>query len=187
MTEQEVYRKIRPLLENINDYLDIDMGIGELFSVISNVNLLSSKSVFMVDEVCITSMKDANFEDKKFVYLIGASSDVLPGSFKLPGLISFSDLKKEDISLLSIVYMDVGKELNLTPLYGESGPISDFISEGKKHIPKEFQESAISILELLIGKPYSINSANIYFTDANQVFSISGFSKPFSRILYRLK
>lgn len=96
-------------------------------------------------------------------------------------------LKKEDISLLSIVYMDVGKELNLTPLYGESGPISDFISEGKKHIPKEFQESAISILELLIGKPYSINSANIYFTDANQVFSISGFSKPFSRILYRLK
>ena len=45
-------------------------------------------------------------------------------------------LKKEDISLLSIVYMDVGKELNLTPLYGESGPISDFISEGKKHIPK---------------------------------------------------
>ena len=96
-------------------------------------------------------------------------------------------LKKEDISLLSIVYMDVGKELNLTPLYGESGPISDFISEGKKHIPKEFQESAISILELLVGKPYSINSVNIYFMDANQVFSISGFSKPFSRILYRLK
>ena len=96
-------------------------------------------------------------------------------------------LKKEDIALLTIVYMDIGKDLNLTPLYGESGPISDFISEGKKHIPEEFQKATISSLELLIGKPYSINSVNIYFTDENQVFSISGFSRPFSRILYRLK
>lgn len=96
-------------------------------------------------------------------------------------------LKKEDIALLAIVYMDIGKDLNLTPLYGESGPISDFISEGKKHIPEEFQKATISSLELLIGKPYSIKSVNIHFTDENQVFSISGFSRPFSRILYRLK
>lgn len=89
------------LLENINDYLDIDMGIGELFSLISSNNLLSSKNVSMVDEVSITNMKDANFENKKFVYLIGASSDVLPGSFKLPGLISFSDLKKEQLIKLA--------------------------------------------------------------------------------------
>ena len=85
------------ILENINDYLDIDMDVSNLFNLINSIGLIETKNLKMQDEVGISSLEDALYEDKKFIYLIGASNNVMPKTFKLNGLISENDITKEEL------------------------------------------------------------------------------------------
>lgn len=85
------------LLENINDYLDINMDVSSLFELINSISLINTKNLNMQDEVSISSLEDALYEDKKFIYLIGASSSVFPKPFKLSSLIGQNDVTKEEL------------------------------------------------------------------------------------------
>ena len=42
-------------------------------------------------------MDNLDFNDKKYVYLLGASSTYFPSAFSLKGLISMEDLKRDDL------------------------------------------------------------------------------------------
>ena len=99
-------------------------------------------------------------------------------------------LKKSDITLLAIVYNDIGKDMNLELLYGNSGPISEFISEGKKFLSDMESNCRIKSIELVVEKPFSLKSVTCHFhgndKDVDDM-EFNDFSRPFSRIVYRLK
>ena len=96
-------------------------------------------------------------------------------------------LKKSDITLLAIVYNDIGKDTNLEALYGNSGPISEFISEAQKYLPKSESEARLKSIELLVQKPFNLKSVTCYYDGSDKDFQLTDFSKPFGRIVYRLK
>lgn len=96
-------------------------------------------------------------------------------------------LKKSDITLLAIVYNDIGKDMNLELLYGNSGPISEFISEAQKYLPKSESEARLKSIELLVQKPFNLKSVTCYYDGSDKDFQLTDFSKPFGRIVYRLK
>lgn len=82
-------------LEYLNDYADDSMDTFTLLDILEY--LVKSKNVktSYVDEVTISNLEDANFYDKKYIYLIGASSDKMPKTFSLSPLLSFSDVNKD--------------------------------------------------------------------------------------------
>lgn len=96
-------------------------------------------------------------------------------------------LKKDDICLLYIIYKDVEKDLKLDELYGSSGPISEFISEGKKLLSGNKSNAQIKSIELVVEKPFNLKSATCHFDGDDKDIEFTDFSKPFGRIVYRLK
>ncbi len=80
------------LLESINNNLDLNTDLNVIIDVLENADLTSKEKSFMQNCVTISNLKNACFEDKKFVYLIGA--DTILSDFKLNGLICFNDVLK---------------------------------------------------------------------------------------------
>ena len=96
-------------------------------------------------------------------------------------------LKKSDITLLTIVYNDFNKDSNLADFYGKSGPISDFVSEAQKYLPKYMSDVRLNRIELLVQRPFTLKSVTCYFDGSDKTFQLDDFSKTFGRIVYRLK
>lgn len=99
-------------------------------------------------------------------------------------------LKRDDIGLLYIVYNDISKDMDLGKLYGSSGPISEFISEGKKFLSDMESNCRIKSIELVVEKPFSLKSVTCHFDGADKDvddMEFNDFSRPFGRIVYRLK
>lgn len=99
-------------------------------------------------------------------------------------------LKRDDIGLLYIVYNDISKDMDLGKLYGSSGPISEFISEGKKFLSDMESNCRIKSIELVVEKPFSLKSVTCHFDSDDEDdddIEFNDFSRPFGRIVYRLK
>lgn len=98
-------------LENLNDYLEGEAGLKEIINILVHLNLSSDKLMNMQDNVQISNLSDAVYEDKKFVYVLGCSNDVLPKPFKISSLINNNDLKKEN--LVNVIEEHFNKEYYL--------------------------------------------------------------------------
>ncbi len=88
-------------LENLNDYLDDEVDLKEVVNILAHLNLTHAKLTMMQDSLQISNLDHAIYDNKKFVYVLGCSNDVLPKPFKINSLINNNDLKKE--SLIKII------------------------------------------------------------------------------------
>lgn len=86
------YNGFMLLSEDINDYFKMPITTEEFFNLISNLSKKTNVKNTFIDEVTISNIKDASYENKKYVYLIGADLDSLTGDFKPNGLLENNDL-----------------------------------------------------------------------------------------------
>jgi len=98
--DEEGYLNLISALEIINEYLNVELSISEVFGLISNLNLKKESSREKIDVIKISNLKNAIYEDKKYIYLVGASEDVLVKNLKLSNLITYTDLTKDFLTIL---------------------------------------------------------------------------------------
>ena len=91
------YNKLVKISEDVSDYFNFNLGICKYFEIISFLCEKTCTNNDYVDEVFISNMDNLDFNDKKYVYLLGASSTYFPSAFSLKGLISMEDLKRDDL------------------------------------------------------------------------------------------
>ena len=145
------------LLESINNNLDINADLKVIIDVLENACLTRNKVVSMQDCVTVTDLKNACFEDKKFVYLIGA--DTILSDFKINGLINVNDVSKSLLidkinyhenyahylfyKVLSkngiISYPKLGSDLRLK----EASPLLDLISKKDYDVNKIYDKNML--------------------------------------------
>lgn len=104
-------RKFINLFDIINDNISNNVSFNEIINIFDMFDLTSVKEENMQDSILVSNLNNAVYENKKHVYLIGATSDSLPKEFKLNGLISNDDIEKEDLIKKLKDYYDVQKYL----------------------------------------------------------------------------
>lgn len=95
--DEEGLLKLISALESINDCLENKTSLQDIINVLNNICLISSKQIKNQDQILISNLENALYEDKKFVYLLGATSDDFPKEFKLNSLISIHDINKSNL------------------------------------------------------------------------------------------
>lgn len=95
--DEEGVNKLISFLENINDYLDDSVTLEDILTVLSNIDLTSNKKVDMQNSINVCNLKDAIYENKKIIYLIGMTNSSIPYELSLPSLLSIDDISKEDL------------------------------------------------------------------------------------------
>lgn len=95
--DEEGYNNFVNVLDNINDYLVGDFSASFVINVVNALVTPQSNEGLTQDEVVISELSKACFKDKKFVYFIGASEEMLPLKFKINGLLSTTDINKESL------------------------------------------------------------------------------------------
>ncbi len=94
--DEEGYLLLVSSLEYMCDYLD-DIKPEDFFNLLASLVVEKQKINHMTDEVKVCQIDSACYLGKKYVYLMGASEDDLPGKFKLGSLISKDDVKEESL------------------------------------------------------------------------------------------
>ncbi len=84
-------------LESINDYLNDYTTIHEVLGLLNVFDLVNKSNRVLNNAVLVCSLNDALYEDKKFVYLLDASIKSLETEFKASSLISYDDIKEENL------------------------------------------------------------------------------------------
>lgn len=95
LSDEAGYEQLVNALECVNDYFEGNASVTYVLSVINGLLSVQGSQTIMTDEVSISSLEKACFEDKKFVYFIGALEDTFPLRFKLNNLITNEDVLKE--------------------------------------------------------------------------------------------
>lgn len=88
--DEKGYDSFISFLESVNDNLDDVVSFNEIIDVLGCFDFSSSYKRFMQDEVMVCGLNEALWEDKRYVYLIGA--DCIVGDFKVNGLLNTHDL-----------------------------------------------------------------------------------------------
>ena len=92
--------KLTNTLDYINDYLGEETALSDVLNILKNVSFETSKITLMNDTVTISSLKDAPFFNKKYVYIIGAQNDLIPMRFNIKGLLDEYDVLEESLTNL---------------------------------------------------------------------------------------
>ena len=103
--EQGVIKLINAL-DIINDNLSSNSSLSDVINVLSGLDFSQSKKDQMQDEITISNLNDAVFDEKKFIYIIGMVNDNIPSNFAGFGLLSNKDIKKESLISLSKDHLD---------------------------------------------------------------------------------
>ena len=88
-------------LEVINDYLNDYTNINEIVGLLNAFDLTSKKKNILNNAVTISNLKDAVYENKKYVYLLGASQNNLNSEYKPASLINYDDI--DENNLISLI------------------------------------------------------------------------------------
>lgn len=94
--DEEGYLLLVSSLECMCDYLE-DIKPEDFFNLLASLVVEKQKVNYMTDEVKVCQIESACYLDKKYIYLMGASEEDLPGKFKLGSLISKDDVKEESL------------------------------------------------------------------------------------------
>lgn len=84
-------------LESINDYLSNDSSLIDIVNVLSNLTLIKNKKNILNNAISISNLENAFYDDKKFVYFLGCSHDIIESSFKPSGLITYDDIEESNL------------------------------------------------------------------------------------------
>ena len=99
-------------------------------------------------------------------------------------------VQKEDVMCLAYVYQDAdadSEDVDLSAMYGESGIIAGFVSDGINAIgDNPAGTGKINSIELLISRKGFVVEVKINFDNGTSV-KFDKLSRPFCRILGRLK
>ncbi len=97
LVDKTGYNNLVSISEDICTYFNLDLGIKKYFELLSFLFDKSFNETNYKDEVLISSIDDAFYLDKKYIYLVGASSNTYPKNFNLSGLLNEDDIKKESL------------------------------------------------------------------------------------------
>ena len=90
-----------------------------------------------------------------------------------------------DCSLLYMLYSDLEKEMDLSTIYGSEGSIAEFVADAKIKCCKVPESRLLSIF-LNFSKPLFLEVVTVKYENGEEL-QLKDFSKPFARILARLK
>ena len=84
-------------LENINDYAPCNLSLKEVIELLSNMKLSTIKRINNQNMIEVKDIKDAFYDDKKIIYLVGMSLSNMPLNYKFNTLITKDDITKETL------------------------------------------------------------------------------------------
>lgn len=147
------------LFDTVNDLLDEKTSLLEVINILNNLDLVSSNTLDMQDVITISSMEDMVIENKKFIYLIGASESNLPKMFKLSSLLSNKDITKECLIRKTDIYQESQNYL-LSKIFAFDNVIITYHKLGMD-LQLKTPSSVISKLNLKQIKEFNIYDKNL--------------------------
>lgn len=110
-------KKFIDLFDMIHENLSDIVCFEEIINLFNMFDLTSAKEENMQNSISISNLNSAVYEDKKYIYLIGATNDSLPKDFKLNGLINSFDIEKDNLINKLKDYYDIQNYLFNNALY----------------------------------------------------------------------
>ena len=95
--DKEGYNKLINILEDINEYYNFESSVTDLINLIDTMYDTSKKSTITNDMIKLDSLSSCFIENRKYIYLLGASLDNLPKQFKFTSLINKEDIKNDEL------------------------------------------------------------------------------------------
>lgn len=84
----------------LNDNLGKESSLTEVINILDSLDFASEKSIEMQDEIAVSTLENALYENKRFIYVIGAVSNNIPNEFSINGLLNKDDIKEEGLTKL---------------------------------------------------------------------------------------
>ena len=133
-------------LESINDLLDDYSTIHQVLGLLNIFDLTNESNKTLNNSVLVCDLKNALYENKKYIYLIGASKQNLETVFKPSSLISYDDIKEENLIKL----------------------INDYNNKNYYLISKLLDNKNVTITYHKLGADLRLNECSLYIKNLNK-------------------